>query len=207
MPTGYTAKLYEGKPQTFEEFVLAAAHGMGALIEMRDSSMDAPIPVFTPSEYSAERLEKARAALDALQDHDLEWWVRRQRDEAESIAKFEAEAEEGRAGLRARYEGMLAQVDAWVPPTDEHVGLKEFMREQLTSSIEFDAGGLSRGWKATPRTVVEYRGETIARAENEVQAASDALTAERERVRGRNAWVDALFVSLGISREGVRADG
>lgn len=200
MPTGYTAKLYEGKPQTFEEFALAAAHGLGALVEFRDSSMDAPIPVFRVSEYAAERVERARQALDEIRGHDLAWWVRRQRDEVESIAKAEREADERRAALRARYEEMLARVEAWVPPTSEHVGLKDFMRDQLRTSIQFDAPERRESWVPKPRTVTEYRDQLMEARERELRDALDALLAEQIRVRERNGWVDDLFVSLGIER-------
>ena len=201
MPTGYTAKLYEGEPQTFEEFALAVAHGMGALIEMRDSSMYAPIPVFTVSEYAVQRVADARAALDEVRDRDLEWWVRRQREEAERFRAEDAAAEERRAALRGRYEAMLAQVEAWVPPTSEHVGLKEFMRSQLQQSIEFDAQTLlTTPWRAVPRTVAEYRDHVVQRREQELERAGEALLEEEDSVRKRNAWVDALLVSLGVER-------
>lgn len=117
MPTGYTEKLYEGKPQTFEEFALAVAHGMGALIVMRDSSPDSPIPVFKVSSYHRERREAAQAELDDLREHDLVWWVRHQREEAEGLQKAVAESNQRRAEIRARYEAMLQRVEEWVPPT------------------------------------------------------------------------------------------
>jgi hypothetical protein len=34
MPTGYTAKIYNGVPQTFEEFALDCARTFGALITL-----------------------------------------------------------------------------------------------------------------------------------------------------------------------------
>lgn len=40
--------------------------------------------------------------------------------------------------LRSQYEAMLAQVDAWVPPTPAHKKCQETMREQILSSIRVD---------------------------------------------------------------------
>ena len=60
MPTGYTATLME-KGQTFQEFIMGCARAFGALIEMRDSPNDAPIPdKFEPSDYHAKRLIESR---------------------------------------------------------------------------------------------------------------------------------------------------
>lgn len=33
---------------------------------------------------------------------------------------------------------MLDQVQLWQPPTDDHMGLKEFMIQQIEESIKFD---------------------------------------------------------------------
>jgi len=44
MPTGYTLDLYDGKNITFKEFVMKCAGAFGALISMKDESLDAPIP-------------------------------------------------------------------------------------------------------------------------------------------------------------------
>lgn len=43
MPTGYTADLME-KGMEFKPFVLQCARAFGALITMRDDSLDAPSP-------------------------------------------------------------------------------------------------------------------------------------------------------------------
>src|SRR5665213_2401224 len=57
MPTGYTSKLYEGKDQSFNEFVMRCARAFGALITMRDDPSDAPIPdEFTADSYYSERI-------------------------------------------------------------------------------------------------------------------------------------------------------
>src|SRR5690606_5838921 len=42
------------------------------------------------------------------------------------------------AERKSRYLAMLEQVSAWSPPTEDHVCLKEFMKQQLTESIKYD---------------------------------------------------------------------
>jgi hypothetical protein len=68
MPTGYTAKLVESG-QTFEEFVLTCARAFGALIELRDEPLDAPIPeTLEPHSYYAEAVVEAKKRLTNLLD-------------------------------------------------------------------------------------------------------------------------------------------
>jgi hypothetical protein len=62
MPTGYTAKLYDGD-QKFQDFAMECARAFGALIEMRDEPMNAKIPeTFEPSEHHVNGLERAKKA-------------------------------------------------------------------------------------------------------------------------------------------------
>ena len=66
MPTGYTAELME-KGEPFNRFVMRCARAFGALIDLRDAQMDAPIPEkFEPSDYHVKALAKALAELERL---------------------------------------------------------------------------------------------------------------------------------------------
>lgn len=139
MPTGYTADLYEGKDVTFEEFALGCARAFGALITMRDDDSQTPIPEqFEPSEFYANELREAQAELaEAEQRTDADWEALVLKSHEENLTRISGWKTRD-AARKERYEGMLSQVEAWEPPTDEHQGLKEFMAEQLRSSIDFD---------------------------------------------------------------------
>lgn len=200
MPTGYTATLYEGKPQTFEEFVWSCARAFGALMTMRDDSLDAPIPqAFEPSTYHAEAIDKAERRLmevDLWTDDEAE--VEAERDWNDRL-KAIRKAESDRYAIKVRYEAMLARVEAWEAPTAEHVGLKEFMAEQLRRAIDFDTGTRpSSEWLGgTVRlTAAEYRAQQIERAERDIGYHTAEHEKELERTRTRNEWVAALRESL-----------
>lgn len=67
MPTGYTADLME-KGMEFKPFVLQCARAFGALITMRDDSLDAPIPEkFEPDDYHIKKLAEAIQEQKRLQ--------------------------------------------------------------------------------------------------------------------------------------------
>lgn len=195
MPTGYTSKIYEGVSQTFGEFALACARNFGALVEMRDEPMDAPIPFeFQPSPYHSEALRKAQEHLGRLV-------VMSTNEAAELATKEFTEAEkswkESRAKqveLRARYNAMLTQVTAWQPPTEEHKGLKEFMTDQLLECLRSDCATM-RAYP-TQRSGAEWLKEQRDRATKDIDYHTKQLAEERKRAQERTAWVRALRASL-----------
>ncbi|MBS3155164.1 hypothetical protein J4404_01555, partial [Candidatus Woesearchaeota archaeon] len=71
MPTGYTYIIGE-KDITFKEFALRCARGFGALVEMRDDSLEARIPnKFYPCSYHKEQIGEAQKQLDRVQNMSL----------------------------------------------------------------------------------------------------------------------------------------
>ena len=135
MPTGYTHDVQTGKVTEFKQFALNCARAFGALITMRDDPMDAPVPdKIEASSYSAQRFAESKERLAQL---------RLMTPEQAEIAAFNAhqEATEYAARRNAetdteneRLDAMLTKVLAWAPPTPEHVGVKDFMAEQLRIS-------------------------------------------------------------------------
>lgn len=196
MPTGYTAKLYEGEPQTFPEFLLSCARAFGALIQMRDDPMDAPIPdEFAPSPYYAEQKAKGEARLAELQamsDNEADTAAQAAYDQA--VAAWD-EIEAKRKAMKQRYEAMLAEAEAWTPPTPDHQGLKDFMVKQLTESIDFDC---SMDYWPRPNRLhgSEWLEQEIARSERMVEMDRKHYDEEVERSANRTAWVKALRESV-----------
>lgn len=203
MPTGYTADIYEGKEVSFPDFVMDCARAFGALITMRDDPRDAPIPdEFQPNDYHLREHETALRNLA-----EAKAWTEDQATEYAEVAYVEAHGAWVEHQLTAkergeRYEAMLAQVQAWEPPTPDHQGLKDFMVEQLESSIKHDADltDLER-WYPEPRqhTGPEWRQDRIAKAERDIEYHAAEWLKEVERAQQRTEWVWALRHSLGVS--------
>ena len=199
MPTGYTADVANGKVTDFPTFATQCARAFGALILMRDDPMDAPIPEkFEASDYNTNALATARAHLKTLISMTPEAAAAaaaKAYDDAET-SRLRSKAE-GDAEL-ARYRAMRTKVEAWTPPTAEHVGLKSFMLEQLDTS--------AYGWSAPryydePTDKAKYEPEEWLRGEiDKAHRDIGYHAAEREkeiaRTEGRNSWVAALRASL-----------
>jgi hypothetical protein len=196
MPSGYTADIKDGI--SFKTFALNCARAFGACVELRDEpgGGDRIPESFAPSDYHTKALDKARAdlaALGAMTPAELERGAAKAYDDAETNRTMQLREI---AGQRAAYEAMLAKVQAWVPPTEEHKGMQQFMAKQITESIRFDCGG---DYYATPTVRLtgpgwaEKRRAALAR---DLDYHAEKHAEEVKRAESRTAWVAALRASL-----------
>lgn len=191
MPTGYTAKIYNGEEVNFKSFAMQCARAFGANVMMRDEPMDAEIKEYKVSPYHNEALEQSEKELEDMQD-----WTEEQilvynenthTKEMESYNKRVKEIE----SLKIRYDGMLQQALAWIPPTKDHLQLKEFMIDQLEKSIEFDCSH-----HISVPTRRNYYADKIKNLVWYVEYHKDELQKEIDRTNERNRWNRALRESL-----------
>lgn len=199
MATGYTHDVAEGKVTEFDEFALRCARGMGALILMRDSAKDAPIPKFEPSEYTEKRLAEAQANLATVEAWSLDEAEAAQAGERAEKIKARDRYESERNAHADRYRAMIAKVEAWTPPTPDHQGLKDFMLSQLAESLEFDCSPLGDYFDPAPELDAEqYRLRQIVKAAKALASAATAWDEEVQRTEDRNRWVRQLRESLAV---------
>lgn len=195
MPTGYTAGVVEGKVNDFEQFALQCARAFGALIEMRDSSWDAPIPEeFKPSTYNLERLEGAKKENLRLQSMTEEQVKEAcETDYQEQLASRER-AKSSEVLTNQRLEAMQGHVRNWHPPSANHVELKKFMLDQL----EISKSDLSYYEKSPIKkhTPSEWLDVQLEKTQRDIGYHAAEHEKEIERVKGRNLWVKQLKDSL-----------
>lgn len=198
MPSGYTAAIADGI--TFKDFLMSCARAFGATITMRDDPADAPIPdEFQPSEWNKEQLEKAKANLaeiEALTDEQCA--ARLEKEKADSREYHAAELAKD-SGLRQKYDTMLAQVQAWTPPSPEHEGIKKFMVDQIQDSIRFDCGSTYHqdAMEALERLTPEaWRAKQIEDAKWSIDYHAKQWDEEVARVAQRNRWIRQLRESI-----------
>ena len=194
MATGYTAIIGEKPDVTLREYALRCSRAVGALIEMRDSSLDAKIPEeFHPSDYHKHELENAQKTLKRAESMTLEQAAREADREYQSSMKNYEESQTKNHDLRARYESMLGQVANWEAPTPDHQGLKDFMTSQLEESIKFDCYEVEAPQKQTPK---QYKAELIKSAKWNVAHHGKEWKEEVNSARERTEWVQALLKAL-----------
>jgi hypothetical protein len=194
MPTGYTAKLADGE-QTFYEFVWGCARAFGALVMMRELPLDAPITDDRLLDHWArERVLEAQAQLaERVKKKDKEQRAAYEHEKAERAGSLAA-LEATRIRRLRRYHAMLLMCRAWHPPSAEHVRLKEFMIEQLETSITVDC----EPWKPPAFPPFEqWRAESQAELERALSRAEASDKEEIERNEKRLRWVHELRLSVG----------
>lgn len=201
MPTAYTADVGDGKITDLRTFALLCARGMGACITMRDDPLDAPLPeAFEPSPYYAGALAEAEARLVMLDSLSTEARAAAA-DEAYAINLAAwVERRDQRRTQRARYDAMLAEVEAW--QTDAE-GIREFMIEQLRSSIDFDCREMEPSWDVEPERLAagEWWRREIDKTLKDIERARKSHAEEVARVAGRNGWLARLRASLPAAGE------
>lgn len=194
MPTGYTCDVKDGKIVELSDFVMQCARAFGALVLMRDEPQNTPIPdEFQPSTFYLNCLANDEAELlrcESLTDDEWEHECDEAfRIESERYEKMNREADEA----KERYNAMLEKVNRWSPPTTEHYKLKEFMVEQLHSSIEFDCHHYGPAKKYYVDT---FRQKRLAQLHESIALDREELAKEQERTKSRNEWVRKLRESL-----------
>ena len=143
MPTGYTTPVQQGEITDFRTFALSCSRAFGAAIMMRDDPITM-LPTVerlkenSSLEYHRKKITEAQAdllKLTAMTPEEIAAAAKAENDRART--SYERNALEI-AAYYARYTTMLEKAKAWEPPSAEHENLKEFMIEQITSSIKFD---------------------------------------------------------------------
>lgn len=206
MPTGYTASVQDGDITELADYALTCARGFGAMVLLRDSdqSLEATRRYVEEqayaesSSYYVDALRKSRERLAELRSTTDEQALAAAQAAHDEVVASNERHERKRVTELARYKAMIEKVEAWEPPTEDHVEFKKFMLDQLRGSVEFDCRSFSM---PAPEVSLAWRDEEIERELRNVQRYEEEIEKEAERNAGRVAWVTALLDSL----EGVPA--
>jgi len=100
--------------------------------------------------------------------------------------------------LKDKYQSMLLAVEAWKPPTTDHMGLKDFMRQQIKDSLEWDCNSqfLNNYKKSVRPTVLDWRVSQLNNLTDAILKQKEEHQKEAERTEQRNNWLKALRDSL-----------
>lgn len=196
MPTGYTAPIKDGIE--FNEFVWNCARAFGALAEMRDDPMDAPIPEFKPSDYHEKAFKEAESNLARFKKMTVaEADKAALKEHEKSYETFERMNRES-ADLEDKYRSMLAKVFEWTPPSKNHEGMKKFMAEQIQQSIEYDCRVHEMPEAMRGKEWLKLK---IEKAKRDIEYHTKEHAEEVKRANDRNKWVKALASSVPMPKK------
>ena len=195
MPTGYTAKLVQSG-QTFQEFVMTCARAFGALITLRDD-MTGTIPEkFEQTDYYEKKIRESRDKLSHLYEMDKEAMERHgetlKNEEITNYKKYIQNITKENRRLGA----MKVQVKNWIPPTPDHVELKNFMLQQIEISktdLQYYQDALQI---AESTSVQKYFWDSLSKCTNDIKYSIEENLKEIERVNNKNKWLKELRDSI-----------
>lgn len=196
MPTAYTALIADGI--SFREFALQCSRQFGAMVTLRDSPEGEIPEKFETDSYHLRRVreleEKLEKVLKLTNDEVEAEILKEEQQEEEYVASKRKEMAE----LKAKYQSMFLDVESWNPPTAKHMKLKDFMRQQIKESLDWDCDEkfLNNYKKPTRPTVLDWRVTQLNNLTDSILAQKEEHQKEVERVEQRNNWLKALRDSL-----------
>lgn len=204
MPTGYTAGIIDGEITTFEQFATQCTRAFGATIHMRDNPMDSPYEPRTPSDYHTNSIQSKRERLEEIESMSDEKIVEDFNTQlGEDLKYHQTKMEEDKRNLE-KLNSMLESAKSWVPPTEDHQPFRNFMIEQIESTIKVDGDPSYHTNKMVeikkqmeeginPK---EYREETIQEIRGQISYHETEYQKELVRCKDSNDWMDKFFESI-----------
>lgn len=167
---------------------------------MRDDPADKPIPnEFKPSDYHKRKFSAANQRLKKLKVMSVEDCAKKAKADHRKSVKYHQDAIKTDADLMAKYEAMLAEVENYIPPSEDHVEFKKFMRDQIVSSIEFDCMGDYHENAIKELRLLsgsKWRIAEIAKCRTAIAYHTKEQEKENKRAAGRTQWVRQLRESI-----------
>ena len=200
MPTGYTAELME-KGMDFNSFILTCARAFGACIELRDDKLSPSprkIKGSDSNSYHDKLLKESKRELKefvSMSQSRKEDWAEKSRQD--SIKDLEKWLEKDEAENK-RLLDIEEKVNEWVPPTPEHIGLKEFMLQQIKVSLHDTSYQKKEMDDVKDKSLEELISSHIESLKWSVKYHSEGVEEQESRVTERNDWLESLYSSLNI---------
>lgn len=204
MATGYTAPVEDGTVTTLADFASTCAPAFGVFIHLRDASdktlryPDAPDDTYESSALS-EAKRKRTIWLALTEEERYARWSEYVSAQNETLHKAKAK----RAQSAANYYNMLAQVTSKDVPSKLE-NFKDFMIEQLESSLKFDCGS-DETWTDTYYRVLdffEWQDHEEKRFNRDVDYYAEALKKSWVRYYEACDYITAMSETFGFEVEG-----
>ena len=203
MPTGYTAYIEDGDITTGKEFLKLCTRAFGVAIDQKDDPLSVPTKTkFEPSQYyidvyngACDELKKAKS-MSFFEARDL--LIKKHNEKIESSRKLANTL----SNLRKKYLKVREEVDAWIPPSSEHNGLKKFALEQIDISIPSNESitaliNNSKEYLSLSDEIIErFIKDNITECKRNVEYYKKLINDEYERTQEKQEWMDKFLKSL-----------
>lgn len=203
MPTGYTAYIEDGEITTGKEFLKLCTRAFGIAIDVKDDPLSTPTPSsFEPSPFYKESYDRALKKLEEVNKMTFEEAKTQMRADYEKrISDYKAYAERESA-MNEKYAKVRKEVEEWIPPTEEHEGLKKFALEQIDMCVtkqEYIDEYLEKSkeeFDNSDESVQNYINDVVDYYQRDIERSYKSWQEELERTRSKNEWMTKFLESL-----------
>lgn len=204
MPTGYTAFIEDGDITTGREFLLLCSRNFGVAIDVRDEPLSVPTPTkFEPNAYYKNSYEDSLKKLKNAKTLTFDEAKRQRQLEHDEKVRRARETVSKMAELNKRYQKVRNEVESWVPPTDDHSGIKRFALEQIDMCVnqnkdmfEYYQKILNVPFDDSDVAVRAYMRENIASCKDAVRWARENYEKEIQRASEKTQFMQSFLSSL-----------
>lgn len=204
MPTGYTAEILDGKINTFKDFAKKCMRAFGSTIHMRDESLDKKYTPRKVEKYYIESVKECEEKLEELKKANDQFFINKVKDKLKSDYTYTEKRFKEITKNKVILDFILKDAKNWTPPTQDHVGIKDFMIQQLQDTIRYD--GDTEYYETelkeikikmeSPIDISKIKIEMIEDAEEDLQNAKERLDEEIKRCEEANKWVEQFLKSI-----------
>lgn len=203
MPTGYTAFIEDGNITTGKEFLLLCSRAFGIAMEIRDEPLSVPTPTtFEPDGYYKNRYENAVKRLEAERNISFKAAKRRMRSDYDKRVEDAKRIIANMTAINERYAKVRGQVSGWIPPTENHEGIKKFALEQIDMCVNSDKMFayyqeiIDTPFNDSDEAVREYIAKYIEYLESDVERVKKSYNEEVERANEKTQFMKEFIESL-----------
>lgn len=136
MATDYTQGIINGKINTFKEFALVCARAFGSMTHMRGAELSAEYKERLPDSYLDVRIEEINEEIKELNLLSNEDILKREKEKIKKGIERHKNEVLNKTELKIKLNKFLFDARSYKPPTEDHVGVKNFIIEQLEKCIE-----------------------------------------------------------------------
>lgn len=194
MPTGYTCYIEDGNITTAKDFIMLCTRAFGALISMRDEPLSTPIPqeIKADTQYADKMIQHYKNELAKYESLSPDEIHEMNRTEYENRETSRKKSLDKKLNIKKLYEQILSDVKAWIPPTDEHIKLKDFAIEQIEMCIPTERELSFYTRKETEMSDDEWIADKIELCRKNISYYEDYRKKEIEHAESCNNWLNAV---------------
>lgn len=203
MPTGYTAFIEDGDITTGKEFLLLCSRAFGVAVDIKEEPLTVPTPMkFEVDDYYEKSLRRSLEELENVKNMTEDEISKRMIKEHDEFKKYYLDLIDKETSLNKKYLKVLKEVENWIPPTDEHNGIKKFALKQIDMCICPEKDLKKYDFLAHQELIVdehsvkEYYKRLIESCERSVERNRESYEAAIQRAANKTKFMEDFVKSL-----------